>query len=76
MKIRYLNREIEFNEIYRPDWIKVDGKSMSMEAYAAAHSGKNWMTSSGGNILLYRAEDGSEFAVPQGRFNIKKEVRV
>ncbi len=68
LKIRYLGREIEYEECYRPDQIKVDGKVMSMSLHAERH-GYNWESKPGGNLLCYEADDGSRFAVPQQKLS-------
>lgn len=70
MKIRYMGREIEFSEAYRPDTIMVDGKAYSMTLYAERHGGKNWSTSASGNLLHYEADDGAGITIPQKRFQM------
>lgn len=61
--------EVEYEESYRPDAIKIDGMEYSMTRYAEHHDGKNWMASSGSNVLYYEAESGRVYAIPQKKFS-------
>lgn len=67
--IRIKGNEIHLTEDgdYRPEHLIINGEIASMEAYAAAHDGKNWRATSSGNILMYRTESGKEYDIPQGR---------
>lgn len=73
MEIRHNGKIIEFEGGYRPEEITVDGVPMSMTLYAERHGGKNWKTSSNGNVLLYEAEDGTGISIPQKKFKNAKE---
>lgn len=70
--IRHLGHEVEFEEKYRPDQIRVDGKDMSMSLHMDRH-GWSWRTSASGNLLSYEAEDGSGITIPQKKFMAAKE---
>lgn len=60
--------EVEYEETYRPETIKIDGIEYSMERYGASHNGKTWSSSSRGNVLYYASENGQSYAIPQNKF--------
>ena len=60
--------EVEYEDTYRPENIKIDGVEYSMERYAASHDGKTWASSARGNILYYESESGQVYGIPQNKF--------
>lgn len=67
--------EVEYNETYRPETIKIDGTEYSMELYAEQNNGKNWRATAGGNILYYACESGKSYGIPQSRFTETSEAQ-
>lgn len=60
--------EVEYQDAYRPDSIKIDGVEYSMTRYAEKYNGKNWEATASGNVLFYASEDGKFYAIPQKKF--------
>ena len=66
--------EVEYQDAYRPDQIKINGVEYSMTRYAENHNGKNWKAAAGGNILYYESKAGKSYGIPQKKFETTSEA--
>lgn len=64
---RYMGHEIEADEKYRPEKIKVDGIEYSASLHAERH-GYSWKASPSGNDLYFESECGLRMMIPQKVF--------